>query len=132
MWSIENVPYDVRNSLKSLLLKMTTYLKFKVVDAVPAVAPRAIRRRLKKGTPQAEDMNRTRVNIVRWRKVRHGGRDGDGKTVGKDFCYQVTGHIRRQYYPSTKKHHPRWIDGYLKRNLNAQLRQSTTINVVDR
>lgn len=119
--------------LKDLLIKMTVFLEYKVVDMEQVKAPRGFRRRLKKGSPQEADMNRTSINVVRWRKFER-RTDGNGNPIGgKDFCWPVVGHIRRQYYPSTGKHHPIWIEGHVKGNLNAPMKKkSLTINIVDR
>ena len=34
--------------------------------------------------------------------------------IERDSHWMVTGHWRRQWYPSVEKHAPLWIDGYIK------------------
>ena len=117
--------------LKDLLVKMTVFLEYKVVDTEEKKAQRGFRRRIEKGSAQEADVNRTRVNVVRWRR-RVRGTEGEGNRLGKDFYWEVVGHMRRQYYPSTGKHHAIWIDGHLKGNLEGPIKKSITINRVDR
>lgn len=71
---------------------------------------RATRRRIERYYPQREPV----INIVRLRSTIHRSPEGPNELVDWTCRWIVRGHWREQWYPSLKKHQPKWITLYIK------------------
>ena len=80
---------------------------------------RAARKRIERKIDKGEETSESAwVKIIKLRKVRHplDGRDLDDTREGREFhCrWVVSGHWRKQWYPSLEIHQPKWILPYVK------------------
>jgi hypothetical protein len=80
-----------------------------VTDSTPP--DRATRRRLERDKVEPKN-----VQVVRLRKIVHAKHDNDGDKEAVEWSHRwvVSGHWRKQYYPSTDTHKAIWIMPYVK------------------
>jgi hypothetical protein len=83
-------------------------LMSQLVPAPQQVAPRQARR--------ARERKRmsTDVTVIRLRRHRPRGEEGEGAGIEYDHQWLVRGHWRNQWYPSIKMHRQIWIAPYVK------------------
>ncbi len=88
----------------------SAFLKMKVAAKERTRLPRPERRRM-----QREGKKEPELYTVSLRKTQGKAEyASDGERIERDSHWMVTGHWRRQWYPSVEKHAPLWIDGYIK------------------
>lgn len=81
---------------------------------------RGTRRRMEKaGREVIED-----INVITLRRLANAGLTADGDPVEQDWSchWEVKGHWRQQYHPSTQTHKPKWIFPYIKGDLEKPFR----------
>ncbi len=106
----EGEPITEDHLIGQQLSASAAFLKMKVAAKERTRLPRPERRRMKK-----EGKTEPELYTVSLRKSQ--GRAeyaGDGEPIERDCHWMVSGHWRRQWYPSVEKHAPLWIDGYVK------------------
>jgi len=94
-----------------------SFLEQRIATAVARPVSRAARRRIDRSRPMAEPA--AAVRVVELRRREHSARDddiADGDSEGPAWHCQwiVSGHWRRQYYPASNAHKPRYIAPYVK------------------
>lgn len=101
---------DDGNVIGQQLSAAVAFLKMKVAAKERALLPRPERRRMKRdGRKEPE------LYTVSLRKTQGKAENaGTGELIERDSHWMVSGHWRRQWFPSVEKHAPLWIDGYIK------------------
>lgn len=109
---------------------LTTLLKQKIVHVDRGRSPRNIRRETLIHTGFT-DMEHTKVSTVTWRK-KSDKLSSSGEATEWDKHWWVTGHFRKQPYPSEGVSRLIFIDPHAKGNLSAPLYNPPRVNLVKR
>ena len=121
----------VDDAVFELLLKMEAVLKAKVIEVGTERAPRHMRRQEARESDSRE-LDETRVLVIKFRKVEKFGEMQESEGKEWDKSWWVSGHIRRQWYPSLGIHKPKYILPHIKGNPDYDPGSPPRVNVVSR
>jgi len=98
------------NIVSQQLSAASAFLKMKVAAKERTRLPRPERRRMAR-----EGKKEPELYTVSLRKTQGKAETaGTGEPIERDSHWMVSGHWRRQWFPSVEKHAPLWIDGHIK------------------
>ena len=98
------------NIVAQQLSAASAFLKMKVAAKEKTRLPRPERRRMAR-----EGKKEPELYTVSLRKTQGKAENaGTGELIERDSHWMVSGHWRRQWFPSVEKHAPLWIDGHIK------------------
>lgn len=98
------------NVVAQQLSAASAFLKMKVAAKERTRLPRPERRRMAR-----EGKREPELYTVSLRKTQGKAENaGTGELIERDSHWMVSGHWRRQWFPSVEKHAPLWIDGHIK------------------
>jgi hypothetical protein len=106
------------------LAALLAFCEQQLIVSRPGVPERATRRRLEREGKLVSD-----ILVVELRRVQihHDSHGEEHRQIAQDFSFLVSGHWRRQPYPSTKTVRAIWIKPTIKGNRDAPLRARTRV-----
>lgn len=123
----------ISHRFQACLAACLSFLEQRIVVASAAQVARATRRRMERQAPAHEPI--VRVVELRRRAAEHGERVAadDPEAANWQHRWVVSGHWRRQYYPSSEAHKPVYIHPYVKGPEDRPLKPpATTVYAVRR
>lgn len=121
-WAVRDEPSTVpleerlgfNRAFHRFLAGCLSFLEQRIATAVERPVSRGARRRVERSRPMAEPA--AAVRVIELRRREHDDEITDRGSEGAAWQCQwiVSGHWRRQYYPASNAHKPRYIAPYVK------------------
>jgi hypothetical protein len=107
------VPLNADSGARWFIDALCLFMESKISRKTSFQPNRQMRKQIKETEINLdENLNVNVIELRHFEKHSTTGTTGEGRTY--DFQWLVSGHIRNQYYPSTKEHELIWVEPYIK------------------